>query len=99
MEWTEWWVSQSHWFWIMAFLFMILMVCFAIRCARRAGGSRFGCGCFGRERFDWWEPGQLPMAHRWTETPCQILDRRYADGEITKEQHQQRSCYTTGSST
>jgi len=29
------------------------------------------------------------MAYRWSETPFQILDRRYARGEITKEQHEQ----------
>jgi len=29
------------------------------------------------------------MAYRWSETPFQILDRRYASGEITKEQYEQ----------
>ena len=39
------------------------------------------------------------MAYRWSETPFQILDRRYAGGEITKEQHEQmRSDLETGPS-
>jgi len=29
------------------------------------------------------------MAYRWSETPFQILDRRYASGEITKEQYEE----------
>ena len=97
MEWTQWWVPHSHWFWLMPFAFMILMVCFAIIMARRAGGWRFGCGCFGRERLGRWEPGQHPMAHRWPEAPGQILDRRYANGEITKEQHEQMKRYIDSS--
>jgi len=39
------------------------------------------------------------MAYRWSETPLQILDRRFASGEITKEQHEQmRSDFETGPS-
>jgi hypothetical protein len=29
------------------------------------------------------------MAYWWSETPFQILDRRYASGEITKQQYEE----------
>ena len=92
MEYTHGWGPHPHWFWIMPLLFMILMVFFAILMARRAGWP-CGCGCFGRGRFGWWKPGLHPMAYRWPETPGKILDRRYASGEITKEQYEQMKRY------
>jgi len=33
------------------------------------------------------------MAQRWPAAPGQILDRRYARGEITQEQHEQMRRY------
>lgn len=89
MEYTHVWGTHTHWFWIIPFLFMILMFVFATRMARRSGTWRCGVGRVGGGRFGCWEPGQGPMAYRWSETPFQILDRRYASGEITKEQHEQ----------
>jgi putative membrane protein len=77
-----------HWFWIVPFLFMILMFLLATRIARRADRWRCGFGRIGRRRFGCWEPGHDSMAHGWSETPHQILDRRYASGEITREQYE-----------
>ena len=96
MEYTHWWGPHSHWFWIIPFLFMVLMVFIAIRMARRASW-RSGCGCLGRGRYGWWKPGQHSMAYQWSETPGQILDRRYASGEVTKEQHEQMKRYIESS--
>jgi putative membrane protein len=79
-----------HWFWIVPCLFMILMfVCaaFSIRraCARRyAPGNPAGWRLFGCH-----PSRQGPMENGWSEAAHQILDRRYASGEITKEQYQQ----------
>ena len=89
MEYTHLWGPHTHWFWIIPFLVMILMIVFATRMARRTGAWRCGVGRFGRGRFSCWVPGQGPMAYRWSETPFQILDRRYASGEITKQQYEQ----------
>jgi len=88
MEYTHWW--GPHWFWIVPFLFMILMIVCAtrmMRCAagwRRVRGQRTGWMPLG-----WCKPGKDSVAYRWVETPREILDRRYANGEITKEQYEQ----------
>lgn len=90
MDCTAWWGSHSHWFWIMPALFMILMFVFAVRMIRRGGDWRWCSGDrAGWRPFGWWTPGRGPTARWGAETPCQILDRRYASGEITKEQYDQ----------
>jgi len=89
MEYAHVWGPHTHWFWIIPFLFMILMIFFATRMARRADAWRSGVGPHGRGRFGCWDPGCGPMARWWSETPMQILDRRYANGEITKEQYEE----------
>jgi putative membrane protein len=78
--------THGHWFWIVPILFMIVMFVFgSFMCrslnthrwsAARAGGGRIGCR----------GPGRGFWSDEWSETPVQILDRRYASGEITKEQ-------------
>lgn len=85
---TLWW--GPHWFWIMPFTFMILMFIFAALMVRRAGGWRSYSGNrAGWSPLCWWSSGQ-DAAGRWrSEKACQILDRRYASGEITKEQYEQ----------
>ena len=89
MEYAHVWGPHTHWFWIIPFLFMILMIFFATRMARRADAWRCGAGRVGPGRFGCWDPGCGPMARWWSETPMQILDRRYANGEITKEQYEE----------
>ncbi|MFC1572163.1 SHOCT domain-containing protein [Candidatus Eisenbacteria bacterium] len=85
-----WWGPHFHWFWITPLIFMVLMfVCCGIMW-RRAGswrwssGNRTGWGPFGC-----WQPGSSPMSRSWSKTPSQILDQRYASGEITREQYEQ----------
>jgi hypothetical protein len=68
---------------------MILMFVFATRMCRRMGAWRDGVGYIDRGRFGCCVPGRGSMPDRWSETPLQILDRRYASGEITKEQYEQ----------
>jgi len=87
MEATHWCGPHSSWFWVMPLTFMIVMFLFASLIARRAGAWRCGVGGIGPGRSRWWGPD--PRGHRGTETPLQILDRRYASGEITREQHEQ----------
>jgi putative membrane protein len=71
----------------MPLVFMIVMCLFVGFMARRAGGWRCGVGRIGPGPYSWRGPG--PMAQGWPETPSQILDRRYAGGEITREQYEQ----------
>jgi len=90
MDCTQWWGPHWHGFWIMPFLFMILMLIFAARMIRRGGDWRWCLGNRTRWKpFDEWKPGQGPTMCGFPEMPCQILDRRYASGEITKEQYEQ----------
>jgi putative membrane protein len=64
--------SGFHLMWIFPFLFLIVMVLCLSVFLR---GGRYGCG---RRDYD-----ETPR-----ETPRQILDRRYASGEISKEQYE-----------
>ena len=77
-----WWEGGFGWMWIFPFTFMVLMMLFIGICVfgffRRSGGWGHSCPMCGwnsRERGD-------------QDTPRQILDRRYASGEITKEQYE-----------
>jgi putative membrane protein len=90
MDCTQWWEPHWHGFWIIPLLFMILMFVFAARMFRRAGDWRWCLGnCTRWKPLDGGKPGQDSSEGWWSETPCQILDRRYANGEITKEQYEQ----------
>ena len=89
MEYTHAFGPHWHWSWIVPFLFMILMFVFASRMCRRKGAWRYSAGYTGRERFGCCVPGPGSISDRWPETPDQILGRRYASGEITKEQYDQ----------
>jgi len=68
--------------WIFPFTFMVLMMVFIAICVfgffRRSG--RWGKFC----------PmcGGHPGGNKDQDTPRQVLDRRYASGEITKEQYE-----------
>ena len=68
--------------WIFPFTFMVLMMLFIGFCVfgffRRSGG--WGASC---PMCRWNTPGTRDL-----DTPRQILDRRYAGGEITKEQYE-----------
>jgi putative membrane protein len=86
---AQWFGPHLHWFWVIPLVFMILMLVFAVFMIRRMGTWRWGDGRHhGWGPFGWWDPGHAPVG-RWSETPRQILDRRYASGEITKEQYDQ----------
>ncbi len=89
MEYAHVWGPHTHWFWIIPFLLMVLMIFYATRMARRPDAWRCGNGRVSHSRFGCWGPGYRPMARRWSETPMQILNRRYASGEITKEQYKE----------
>lgn len=70
-----WWPWSSS-FWIFPMLCMIFMVIMMIAMFRRGSG----CMPFGR--------GTEHGTNRGRDTPQQILDRRYASGEISKEQYE-----------
>ncbi len=69
----SWWPGFP-WMWIFPFTFLIIAVVFLALMFR--GGAGPFCGGSRRD-----EPQR--------ETPRQILDRRYAGGEITKEQYEE----------
>lgn len=71
--------------WLVPLLFMIVMF---FMC-RRMGAWRRRPTYAGRGRFNCCGPARGSRSHRSSETPGQILDRRYASGEITKEQREQ----------
>ncbi len=87
---TECWGSHWHWFGIMPFLFMVLMFVFVAAMIRRSRSWRWSPGGrAGWPAFGCWGSGQDSMSRWRSETAHQILDRRYANGEITKEQYEQ----------
>ena len=89
MEHTHLLGTHGHWFWIVPLLFMIVMFVFGSFMCRRMGAQRRRLAYAGRGRFDCCGPGRVFRSDWWSETPGQILDRRYASGEITKEQREQ----------
>lgn len=97
MDYAHWW--GLHWFWVVPFLFMILMIVCAGRMVWRAGKRRrypeFRPGWMSP---GWCRPAEDSMARRWMETAREILDRRYASGEITKERYEQMKCDIESSS-
>ena len=82
MEPHMWWEGGLRWMWIFPLTFMVLMMLFIAICAfgffRRSGGWGHSCPMCGRQ----------PGGKTDQDTPRQILDRRYAGGEITKEQYE-----------
>ncbi len=78
MDPSVWWGQGFGMFWIFPLLFMIFMVAMMVMMFRRGA-----CGC-------------MPMSHGRANSPAdgrdsprQILDRRYAGGELTKDQYDQ----------
>ncbi|MDA8256852.1 MAG: SHOCT domain-containing protein [Betaproteobacteria bacterium] len=67
------WWPGFPWMWVFPFTFLIIAIVFLAFLFRGAGPF-----CWGSRRD---EPTR--------ETPRQILDRRYASGEITKEQYEE----------
>ena len=78
-----WWEGGFGWMWIFPLTFMVIMILFMVTCAfgffRRS--NRWGSSC----PMCGWHAGGTKEDR---ETPRQILDRRYAGGEITKEQYE-----------
>lgn len=82
MEPHMWWQGGFGWMWIFPFTFMVLMILFMATCVfgffRRSSGWGPSCPMCG-----WHARGTKEL-----DTPRQVLDRRYATGEITKEQYE-----------
>ena len=85
----HWMGPHHHGLWILPFLFVVLLLVIAVSHARRAGLRRRGGERIGGWRFGCWAPGRSPGGRWGAETPLEILDRRYASGEITREEHEQ----------
>ena len=72
--------SEITWnsFWWLVPLFMMILCFFMMR-----GRRRFGMGCFGPRDLDHHQA-------RRSDSALEILDKRYASGEIDKEEYQER---------
>lgn len=77
--------SHWHWFWIIPILFMILMCVFGSLLCRRAYNRQGDSGA----RRGWGPCGSWGSQQNKSQTPSQILDKRYASGEITREHYEQ----------
>ena len=89
MEDIQWWAPYAPWVWIMPFLIIILIITLAT-CIRQCTGDRrwapwYNAWC---KPSCWLKVGQGPMTRSWTMSSQQILDQRYASGEITREQYE-----------
>jgi uncharacterized membrane protein len=78
METGYWWGPMFGMPWIMPFLCFLVMAVVAFMVFRRAGGC---CSHFG--------PGARFPGNQVGETPRQILDRRLASGEITRQEYEE----------
>lgn len=83
MDYAHWWGAHSYWFWIVPLVVMVLMFALASYMIRRGGVCRWVAG----NRNAWGPFGCC--GSRRDATPRQILDRRYARGEITNEQYEE----------
>ena len=77
MDFAYWWGPAFGTSWLFPLLCMIFMVAMMFMLFRRAGG----CCMPGRQ-------GRADAPKDARETPRQILDRRYAAGEITQQQYE-----------
>jgi putative membrane protein len=75
MDPAYWWASGFSMFWIFPLLCLIFMVAMMVMMFRRGG-----CMPMRRGPSDW--------RNGTRETPRQILDRRLASGELTREQYE-----------
>ena len=93
--WPWWHEGHGHAFWwifpLMFFLFMVVM-CFLMM-------RRGGMGCMWRDWMDGPEYRDAMKRHRGerTETALEILDRRYASGEIEKHEYEEKKAAITHS--
>jgi hypothetical protein len=73
--------THGQWFWIVPLLFMIVMFVLGSFMCRRMGAWRRRPAYSGHGRFNCCRPGRDSRSDRWSETPGQILDRRFATCE------------------
>ena len=72
------WCSAYGWWICPIFMIAVIIVCVI---AARRGNRAFCCGPFGR-----WSPAESTPSER----PKDILDRRYAAGEITRQEYEEK---------
>ena len=89
MEHTHLLGTHGHWFWILPMLFMIGMFLLGAFMCRRMRAWRSRPAFAGRGRVACCGPTKDSRSDHWYDTPGQILDRRFAKGEITSEQREE----------
>jgi Spy/CpxP family protein refolding chaperone len=89
MDCMQGWGPQAHWFWIIPVGFIALMFVLYANVLRHTTDWRAG-PWHGQGWGPWGSHGGAHWAGRHGgETARQILDRRYANSELTKEQYDQ----------
>jgi len=91
MEHIHTWGTHWHWFWVVPLLFMFLMIVSGSFMCRLLGRRRSVADGPSRSRLGWCGPRAYPAPNGWAETPKQILERRYATGEITEDERERMS--------
>jgi len=96
-SWPWWHEAHGHSFWwifpLMFFVMMIVMCIFMMR--------RGGMGCMWRDRMMDRPEFRDAMKRGWgerSESALEILDKRYAQGEIEKQEYEEKKAAITRSS-
>ncbi len=82
--WWQGWGMHIHWLWAIPFIFIVGAAISVLFFLWRIGPR------YMMHPWSSWHLPHMPFGH---ETAQQVLDRRYASGEITQAQHQEMKQY------
>ena len=85
--WWQGWGMQIHWLWAIPFIFVVGTAICVLFFLWRIGPR------YMMHPWSSWHMPHMPHMQFGPETAQQILDRRYASGEITQEQHEAMKQY------
>ena len=85
--WTQGWAMHIHWLWAIPFIFVVAGAICVLFLVWRIGPR------YMMHPLSGWHMPHMPHREWGHETAQQILDRRYASGEITQVQHDEMKKY------